>query len=205
MLRELTLSEFLKQTASSAPVPGGGSVAALSAAVAASLAEMVAHLTIGKKGFETVGEEMEAIVAMASATRATLLNDIDRDSDAFNQVMAAFKLPKNTEEDVKARHLAIQEALKKAVLVPLSVAQNAFKIMEMTRTVVIKGNRNAVTDGVVAAMMARTAVLSALYNVKINLVSIKDDTFVTEINQHVRELETETESKENEIRSHVSL
>jgi formiminotetrahydrofolate cyclodeaminase len=119
--------------------------------------------------------------------------------------MTAFKLPKNTEEDVKARHLAIQEALKTAALVPLSVAQNAFKIIEMAGTVVMKGNPNAITDGVVAAMMSRTAVLSALYNVKINLASIKDSAFVNEIGQQVRELETETESKENEIRLHVIL
>ena len=129
MLRDLTIPEFLEKTASNTPVPGGGSVAALSAAVAASLAEMVAHLTIGKKGLEAAGDEMKAIVSMASAYRETLLNDIDRDSDAFNQVMAAFKLPKNTEEEVKERHLAIQEGLKTAALVPLRVAKDAFNIL----------------------------------------------------------------------------
>jgi formiminotetrahydrofolate cyclodeaminase len=201
----LTIPEFLKQTASNTPVPGGGSVAALSAAVAASLVEMVAHLTIGKKGLEAAVDEMKAIVSMASGYRETILNDIDRDSDAFNQVMAAFRLPKKTEEEVKERHLAIQEGLKTAALVPLSVAQKAFKIMKMAGTVVIKGNQNAVTDGVVAAMMARTAVLSALYNVKINLTSIEDNAFVKEVDQKVKKLETETELKENEIRLHVIL
>lgn len=205
MLRDLTIPEFLEKTASNTPVPGGGSVAALSAAVAASLAEMVAHLSIGKKGLEAAGDEMKAIISMASAYRETLLHDIDRDSDAFNQVMAAFKLPKNTAEEVKQRHLAIQEGLKTAALVPLRVAKDAFKILEMAGTVVIKGNKNAVTDGVVAAMMARTAVLSALYNVKINLASIKDNAFVNEVSKQVRELETETESKEKEIRLHVIL
>ena len=205
MLRDLTIPEFLEKTASNTPVPGGGSVAALSAAVAASLAEMVAHLTIGKKDLEAAEDEMKAIVSMASAYRETLLNDIDRDSDAFNQVMAAFKLPKNTEEEVRQRHLAIQEGLKTAALVPLRVAKDAFKILKMAGTVVIKGNKNAVTDGMVAAMMARTAVLSALYNVKINLASIKDNAFVNEIHQQVRELETETESKEKEVRLHVIL
>ncbi len=205
MLRDLTIPEFLEKTASNTPVPGGGSVAALSAAVAASLAEMVAHLSIGKKGLEAAGDEMEAIVSMASAYRETLLHDIDRDSDAFNQVMAAFKLPKNTAEEVKQRHLAIQEGLKTAALVPLRVAKDAFKILEMAGTVVIKGNKNAVTDGMVAAMMARTAVLSALYNVKINLASIKDNAFVNEVSKQVRELETEIETKEKEIRLHVIL
>lgn len=205
MLRDLTIPEFLEKTASNTPVPGGGSVAALSAAVAASLAEMVAHLSIGKKGLEAAGDEMKAIVSMASAYRETLLHDIDRDSDAFNQVMAAFKLPKNTAEEVKQRHLAIQEGLKTAALVPLRVAKDAFKILEMAGTVVIKGNKNAVTDGVVAAMMARTAVLSALYNVKINLASIKDNAFVNEVSKQVRELETEIETKEKEIRLHVIL
>ena len=205
MLRDLTIPEFLEKTASNTPVPGGGSVAALSAAVAASLAEMVAHLSIGKKGLEAAGDEMKAIISMASAYRETLLHDIDRDSDAFNQVMAAFKLPKNTAEEVKQRHLAIQEGLKTAALVPLRVAKDAFKILEMAGTVVIKGNKNAVTDGVVAAMMARTAVLSALYNVKINLASIKDNAFVNEVSKQVRELETETESKEKQVRLHVIL
>jgi len=205
VLRDLTIPEFLEKTASNTPVPGGGSVAALSAAVAASLAEMVAHLSIGKKGLEAAGDEMKAIISMASAYRETLLHDIDRDSDAFNQVMAAFKLPKNTAEEVKQRHLAIQEGLKTAALVPLRVAKDAFKILEMAGTVVIKGNKNAVTDGVVAAMMARTAVLSALYNVKINLASIKDNAFVNEVSKQVRELETEIETKEKEIRLHVIL
>ena len=177
-LADLTLKDFLSKTASKSPVPGGGSVAALSASLAASLSEMVAHLTIGKKGYEALEEEMQEIAKKAFQYRERLIRDIDRDSDAYNDVMAAFKLPKGTEQEQNNRKQAIQEALKNASLVPLGVAKNAFKIIELAGKVVKQGNKNAVTDGVVGVMMARTAVLSALYNVKINLASIKDMDFV---------------------------
>ncbi|KXG75626.1 cyclodeaminase/cyclohydrolase family protein [Thermotalea metallivorans] len=205
MLANMTIKAFLEETASSSPVPGGGSVAALSGGLAAALTEMVANLTIGKKGYEGLGDEMKAIAAHGAKYREKFVEDIDRDSDAFNEVMAAFKLPKATEEEVEARKAAIQEATKKAALVPLEVAKDAFRMMEAIGTVVEKGNKNAVTDGAVAAMMARTAVLSALYNVKINLGSIKDQDFVREVTKEVEALETKVEDLEKEILSKVVL
>lgn len=205
MLAEMSVKAFLDETASSAPVPGGGSVAALSAGVAAALTEMVANLTIGKKNYEDVEEEMKSIAAYGAKFRAKFVEDIDRDSDAFNEVMAAFKLPKATDEEMEARKAAIQEATKKAALVPLEVARDAFSMMESIAAVVEKGNKNAVTDGAVAAMMTRTAVLSALYNVKINLGSIKDQGFVTEVSKEVEALESKVGSIEQEILSKVVL
>jgi formiminotetrahydrofolate cyclodeaminase len=200
VLAALKVSELLEKTASSEPVPGGGSIAALSAASAAGLAEMVANLTVGKKGFEAVEEEMRAVAAKMKPLREKLLNDMDRDADAYSEVFSAFKLPKHTEEEKAKRQKAIQKGLKQAALVPLEVAEDAFRIMESARTVVGKGNKNAVTDGAVAAMMARTAVLSALYNVNINLASIKDETFVDEIEERAKRLEAETIKEEREIR-----
>ncbi|MDF2546653.1 MAG: methenyltetrahydrofolate cyclohydrolase [Anaerosolibacter sp.] len=205
MLAEMSVKAFLDETASSAPVPGGGSVAALSAGVAAALTEMVANLTIGKKNYEGVEEEMKTISGYSAKFRAKFVEDIDRDSDAFNEVMAAFKLPKATDEEMEARKAAIQEATKKAALVPLEVARDAFGMLESIAAVVEKGNKNAVTDGAVAAMMTRTAVLSALYNVKINLGSIKDQSFVEEVSKEVEALESKVGNLEQEILAKVVL
>jgi formiminotetrahydrofolate cyclodeaminase len=205
MLTDLTLTEFLEKTASHSPVPGGGSIAALSAAIAASLSEMVAHLTIGKKGYEALEEEMQEIAKDAFQYRERLIRTIDKDSNAYNDVMAAFKLPKGTEQERNNREGAIQEALINATLVPLDVARDAFKIIELAGKAVKQGNKNAVTDAAVAVMMARTAVLSALYNVKINLASIKDTNFVEEIREQIKHMESEIVNREREILSDISI
>ena len=205
MLTDLTLTEFLEKTASNSPVPGGGSIAALSAAIAASLSEMVAHLTIGKKGYEALEEEMQEIAKDAFLYRERLIRYIDKDSNAYNDVMTAFKLPKGTEQERNNREEAIQEALINAALVPLNVARHAFKIIELAGKVVKQGNKNAVTDAAVAVMMARTAALSALYNVKINLASIKDTDFVEEIREEIKHMESEIVNREREVLSDVSI
>ena len=199
MLADMNVKEFLEKTASNAPVPGGGSVAALSAGVAAALTEMVANLTVGKKGYEDAEEEMKEVIKKGSSYRHQFVEDIDKDSDAFNEVMAAFKLPKETDEDKEARKNAIQAGTKSATLVPLQVAKDAFEMMELIEKVVERGNKNAVTDGAVAAMMARTAVLSALYNVKINLGSIKDAAFVEGVTKEMEELEAKVGVVESQI------
>jgi len=204
-LADLSIKEFLAKTASGSPVPGGGSIAALSAAIAASLSEMVANLTIGKKGYEATEEKMKDITKDAADYRNKLIKDIDRDSKAYDDVLAAFRLPKGNEQEQHIRKQAIQKALKNASLVPLDVAKDAFKIIELAEEVVKYGNKNAVTDGAVAVMMARTAVLSALYNVKINLSSIKDIDFVEKIRKDVTSLESEIENKERKILSGVSI
>ena len=204
-LVDLSIKEFLVKTASGSPVPGGGSIAALSAAIAAGLSEMVANLTIGKKGYEEKEKQMKVIKKATNDFRNKLIKDIDRDSDAYNDVLAAFRLPKSYELEENFRKQAIQDAFKKASLVPLDVAKNAFKIIELAEEVVKHGNKNAVTDGAVAVMMARTAVLSALYNVKINLSSIKDVRFVKRIRKDVTRLESEIEKKEREILAGLSI
>lgn len=204
-LADLSIKEFLAKTASNSPVPGGGSIAALSAAIAASLSEMVAHLTIGKKGYDFSKEEMQEIAKDAFQYRQRLIRYIDKDSNAYNAVMAAFKLPKGTEQEWNNREEAIQEAFINASLVPLDVAKDAFKIIELAEKVVKQGNKNAITDAAVATMMARTAVLSALYNVKINLASIKDTNFVEKIREEIKNMESEIVNRENEILSDVSM
>ena len=205
MLSNLRIMQFLERTASGAPVPGGGSIAALSAAVSASLSEMVANLTIGRKGFEAIENEMKEIAKDAFNYRGKLVHDIDRDSDAFNDVVSAYKLPKSTEKNRSNRDRAIQQGLKNAVRVPLSVAKDALRLMELAARVVENGNKNAVTDGAVAAMMARTSVLSALYNVKINLLSITDKAFVKDVAKQIKHMEKHTQEREKEILSAIDL
>ena len=205
MLVDLTIKEYLERTASNTAVPGGGSGAALSAAVAASLVEMVARLTIGKKGFEEVEAQMKKIAKQASESRNKLTEQIDRDSNAYNQVMTAFKLPRKTEADKRFRSEAIQSGLKQAALVPLGVAQDAIEIIELARKVVAKGNRNAVTDGAVGAMMARTAAIGALFNVKINLGAITDSDFVSKVSAQVAQLEEDIMIKEKEILARIKI
>lgn len=205
MLIDKNICVFLEELASRAPVPGGGSVAALSASLASALTEMVANLTIGRKGFEGVEEEMKKISQESSNYRKKFLKDIDKDAEAFDKVMRAFKLPKNTPEEIENRKQIIQKEFKNAALVPLEVAKDAVKLMEFTSKVVEKGNKNAISDGAVAAMIARTAVLGALYNVKINLQSIKDEDFVSQITKKVQNLELKAIEEEKKILSIVGL
>jgi len=205
MLINKNITDFVATTASNEPVPGGGSIAALSGALAAALAEMVANLTIGKKKYVEVNDEMVEIAKVLEGKRSQLIDLIDRDANSFDDVMKAFKLPKETDEEKAARTAAIQEGTKYAASVPLETAKVAYSIMESSMTVVVKGNKNAVTDGAVSAMMARTAVLSALMNVKINLGSIKDAAFVEQMTQEVNALEEKAIKTEAEILKAVVL
>ncbi len=205
MLKNLSITEFLEKTAASSPVPGGGSVAALAAAVAASLAEMVANLTIGKKGFEDVDREMKAIAKEARNYRDKLVQDIDKDADSYKAVVAAYGMAKATDEEKLKRTTAIQEALKQAALVPLKVAGDAADLLELAGNAAKKGNKNAITDAAVGVMMARTAVLAALYNVKINLNSIKDTSFVDSVANEVNNLEKKVVQREKELLSKIEI
>lgn len=198
-MKNMTIQEFAMQTASNEPVPGGGSISALAGSLAAALTEMVAGLTIGKKKYADVEEEMKSAVEPMKAVCAQLLDDIKRDSESFDQYMQALTLPKETEEEKEARTEAMQNGLKAAVEVPLSVAKAACGILPYAETMVIKGNRTAVTDALVATMMARTAVLGAGFNVKINLESIKDQEYVDRIGKEVAELEKQAIEQEKKI------
>lgn len=191
MLADLTIKGFLAETAGSAPVPGGGSISALNGAIATALTEMVANLTIGKKKYADVEGQMKVIATEAALIRERLVRDIDRDSEAYNEVFAAFKLPKETEDEKNERAHAIQQATKQAALVPMEVAEEVASVMETIIYIAHKGNRNAVTDACVAMMTARTCVLGALLNVRINLSSIEDENFVVRMKTKADHLESE--------------
>ena len=205
MLADLNVKEYIDQTASSTPVPGGGSAAALSGALAAGLTQMVAGLTIGRKGFEAVEVEMQGIVEQAAGLREKCVANIDRDSDAYNGVIEAFRLPKESEREKTARTDAIQKALQHASRVPLETAELAARIIDLAVQVVTKGNPNAVTDGAVAASLARTAALGGVMNVRINLASIKDRDFADQMARRVDELEARVKQVERDILAGLPL
>ena len=205
MLVNSKITEYLEKAAAGTAVPGGGSVAALNGALAAGLTEMVANLTVGKKGYEAVEEDMKALADKASQLRNKLTAAIDQDADAYTEVMAAYKLPKTTDEETSLRKQKIQDAIKHAALVPLEVARDALAVIDLAGRAIRKGNKNAASDGAVAAMNARTAALAAIYNVKINLSSIQDHSFVEKLAQEVEDLQNQVTEKENEALSYVKI
>lgn len=173
-LTDLKVSEFLSETASEAPAPGGGSVAALTGALSAALVSMVANLTKGEK-FASAEGEMCAVAKKAQELCDRLSECVQRDTDSFNGYMAALRMPKTDAAAIEARRVAMQSGLQYAARVPLETAQTACEIFPLAKIAVEKGNPNAKSDGLVAAMLARTAVLGAVLNVRINLGGIKDE------------------------------
>jgi len=198
-LQDLTVKEFLEKTAANEAVPGGGSSSALNAAIASALGEMVANLTIGKKKYADVEERMRELAAEMSAYRSRFVNDIDRDADAYRQVMDAYRLPKESGEEIKVRDEKIQQAMKSASLVPMEVAETAFEMLMLLAETMEKGNSNAVTDGLVGAMTCRTAIMGALFNVRTNLGGIADDAFVGLMTKKSDRIEREALIKEEEL------
>ena len=180
MLAEKTLSQFMDELASSAPAPGGGSVAALAGAMGAALVSMVCNLTVGKKKYADVEEEIKAILEQSEALRKELMELLEADVAAYSEVAKAMKMPRETEEQKAARAEALQKALKHATEVPLQVAEACVKVMELCRPVAEKGNVNAVSDAGVGVVLAEAGLRSAALNVLINLGWIKDEAFVAE-------------------------
>ena len=201
-MKDMTVSRFADSVASKDPVPGGGSVAAVCGTLSAALSEMVAGLTLGKKKYAKFEDEMKEIKERALVLRNKLVDYIEKDSIAYNKVMDAYRLPKETEEEKALRNQAIEESSKLAATIPLEVACTSYEILPLAEAVVARGNSNAVTDGLVASMLARTAVLSAILNVRINLGTINDEEFVSEYKAKSDELEAKTIAYEKKILEH---
>jgi formiminotetrahydrofolate cyclodeaminase len=178
MLVTKPLNQFLDELASSSPAPGGGSVAALAGALGAALTSMVCNLTIGKKKYAGVQEEMKSILTQAEDLRAKFAGLVDKDTDAFNKVMEAFSLPKETEPQIALRRAAINEATKEATLVPLEVMKHCIDAMALAQEVAANGNPNSVSDAGVSALLLHAACEGAALNVRINLSSLADSEFV---------------------------
>jgi len=183
-----SLGELIEEMAAPTPTPGGGSAAALSGAVGASLLSMVAGLTVGKKGYEAVSEEMAERRGKLAPMRAQFQSFIQKDAEAFEKVMAAFKLPKDTEELKATRGVAIQEATKGAAEVPLEVMALSVDALEHALALAEKGNKNSVSDVGVGALELLTALKGAQLNVQINLGSLKDEAYVAAAKQRMDEL-----------------
>ena len=171
-------NNFLDLLASSSPTPGGGSASALAGALAAGLTSMVCNLTIGKKKYEEVSEELTRVLQSSEELRQRLTKLVEEDSEAFNRVMAAFRLPKETPQEKETRSRQIEEATKGAAKVPLEVMEEALRVLELSQVVAEKGNPNSISDAGVAALLAWSAVEGADLNVEINLSSLKDKSFV---------------------------
>ena len=198
-LVEQRVIDFVAATASKAPTPGGGAIAALTAATGAALAEMVANLTFGKKGYEAVQTEMEELQAKAEAIRKRMLELSQADADVFNIFMNALGLPKNTDEEKAARTAAIQQAYKDAAMVPFKIGELAYQIFDLAELASRKGNQNLITDGIIAAINARAAVKAAFLNVRINLSGIKDEAFVANVTAKMNAIEQDLDIKEAAI------
>jgi methenyltetrahydrofolate cyclohydrolase len=178
MLNSLSISKFLDETASNSPAPGGGSVSALAASLGTALASMVCRLTIGKNLNVTVQTELESVLIKSEKLRAKFTALIDEDTNAFNMVIAAYRLPKETTEQNAHRVSAIQAAYKEATVVPLQLLELCAEAVALLKIVGEKGNKNSLSDAGVAVLMLGAACEGAAMNVRINLAGITDLTFV---------------------------
>ena len=198
-LVKMNMKIFLDELASSSPAPGGGSVAALSGALGAALSSMVCNLTIGKQGYESAQEEIVEILQRTEELRKQLTELIDKDTEAFNKVIEALKMPKETADQKEHRQYAMQNAFKHAADVPLETARKCIQILDCTRILVEKGNKNSISDAAVSALMAQTGVQAAMLNVRINLRSIKDTEYTQKVTTELDELLRNAMEKSAEI------
>ncbi|MCX7694626.1 MAG: cyclodeaminase/cyclohydrolase family protein [Caloramator sp.] len=200
---ENTIEKFLEDLASSSPAPGGGAVAALSGALSASLSSMVMNLTVNKKKFmeysDDVKNKFNDYLIKCEELRKEFMGYIEKDVEAFNLVMQAYKMPKETEDEKKERNRAIQRALIEAYSVPYSVADTAFSMFDMVDFISEYGNKNAITDAGVAAIQIFAAIEAAVLNVRINLAGIEDIDLVSDVDMNCKRFLIEAAQKKEEI------
>jgi formiminotetrahydrofolate cyclodeaminase len=169
------IASWLEDLGSASPTPGGGAAAGVAAATGAALIAMVGHLTIGKKGFEDMDARLRSMVETAEKERAGFLALADEDAQAFESVMASFRLPKETDEEQQARTMEIQHAYEAAAAVPLDLATRAVQLMELAEDATAMGNPHAASDGYSAGALLFAAAISAMANVRINAAGLKDE------------------------------
>jgi glutamate formiminotransferase/formiminotetrahydrofolate cyclodeaminase len=196
----LTVRAFADEVSMDSPAPGGGSVAALCGALGAGLAAMVANLTVGKKGYEKVFDDLKRAAVSAQGLKDDLLRLVDEDTRAFNRVMDAFRMPKATGEQVRERDAAVEDASKGATRVPLEVLKRSVDLLRLAKEVAKKGNKNSVSDAGVAGLAAQAAADGAYYNIRINLPGIKDAAFKKATAREADELRKKAEQVGGELR-----
>jgi len=198
-LINMTITDFTDELASNSPAPGGGSIAALSAALSSALTAMVGNLTVGKAKYKKVNTEMKELSYKAQQLKEFFINIIDDDTDAFNEIMDAFKLPKNSEDEVLSRTKAIEDATKKATLIPFSVMEKISELYPLIEIALNKGNQSAISDAGVAALNAKSAFYGAYYNVLINLKDLKNETFNKYLKEKSLKLKEEVDSYDKKL------
>jgi formiminotetrahydrofolate cyclodeaminase len=207
MTANSSIQTFLDDLASERPTPGGGGAAAVSGAIGAALVSMVANLTIGKKNYEAVWQDLEAVNAKAVALRAELIRAIDEDVVAFNAVMGAYGLPRATDEEKAKRAAAIQAALKDATIAPLRAVKACFEVIRLSAAAAEKGNLNVISDAGVAVLSANAGLRSAALNVFINAKAIKDRDFaekqIAEVNALLAQAAATTEAVYQTVRTKI--
>ena len=201
MLKDMKLYEFLDELASPSPAPGGGSASALLCSVGAALVSMVCHLTIGKKGYEESEVELRKVLEESESLRKRAEGLIDEDTKAYNGVVAAYKIPKENQQ----RSAMIQTALKDACSTPLEVAKIGIRIMELSKIAAFKGNVNSISDAGVATLAAGGGVKGAVFNIKVNLKSMKDVKFGESIRVKAHEIEEMERTLSEEVKGIVSF
>jgi len=202
-LASLTIKGFADELASDSPAPGGGSVAALVGAMSAGLASMVANLTFGRKAYLAHNATMDEVAVKAQDLKAHLLELIDKDTDAFDKVMAAFGLPKKSDEDKAAREAAIQAATKEAASVPFETLRTMADVVKLARIVAEFGNTNLTPDAGVAGLSAALAARGAAYNVRVNLSNLTDQEFADKMRADADKLLAEVDAVAVEVRGIV--
>jgi glutamate formiminotransferase/formiminotetrahydrofolate cyclodeaminase len=202
-LASLTVDRFVDEVSTDSPAPGGGSVAALAGSLAGALAAMVANLTVGKKGYEAVWDELAALAERAQAVKDQLIKAVDDDAEAFNGVLAAMRLPKGTPEQQAARAAAVEQAYQDATRVPLATARLCLDALALAADAAVKGNVNSASDAGVAALVARAGVEGAGLNVLTNLGSVKDEAFRAECRREVGHLVAEAAARAAVVTAHV--
>lgn len=202
-LMKLSCEEFLEKLASKEPVPGGGGAAALGGAISAALASMVANLTLGKEKFLSVESEMLRLAAASEYLRQELLHLAQEDASVFEAFMNCYKMPKATDAEKALRQTKIQEAAKMAAEIPLKIGEKSLAVLLLAAEAAELGNPAVITDAAVAALMARAAVRSAVYNVKINLNLINDRDYCSVVSGRITALEQEALAAEKNILEHT--
>jgi len=203
MLEKKTVKEFIEELASSSPAPGGGSVSAISASLASALTSMVCNLTVGKKSYNELEEDKKASIdetlKACEELKFKFLDLMNEDTKVFLELMETFKMPKETEEEKKVRSEKIQLGYKKSLEVPLSTAKAAFELYKYILIAAQYGNKNAVSDAGVAALMTQSAIEAAILNVKINMSSIKDEEYKNGIGKDIENISSEGTRLREEI------
>lgn len=198
---ELSIKDFIDKTSSSSPTPGGGSIAALVASLAVALSSMVASLTIGKKNYLDVEEDMKRYLTELDILQKETQEFIRLDIEAFNYVMAQYDLSKNTDEEKSHRSAMIQEATIKAANVPLNLAYKIYELYDFAEELMKKGNKNVYSDALISMLLCHSAIEASLCNVVVNKNSIKNPEIKEELTNKINSLLELSNKRKSELLS----